>query len=110
MLAPHFDANQGAAVEDKQRGGQTLITVLAYLNDVKSGGKTKFGLLDLEYEPKKGSALIFFPANAAGAFDGRTEHEGETAQEEKWIARIWRHQYRVPPPYGLADDYDEDVD
>lgn len=28
-LAPHFDANRGAEVEDANRGGQTLATLLA---------------------------------------------------------------------------------
>ena len=25
--------------------------------------------------------------------------------DEKWLVRIWRHQDRVPPPFGLADGY-----
>jgi hypothetical protein len=41
----------------------------------------------------------------AGEFDERVEHEGCKAEDEKWIARIWRHEKRVPPPYGLPDDY-----
>jgi hypothetical protein len=34
VLAPHFDANRGAEVEDANRGGQTLATLLVYLNEV----------------------------------------------------------------------------
>ena len=130
-LAPHYDANRSASVEDANRGGQTLSTLLVYLNDVERGGTTKFGKLpaitstkssssslnDLDLEqrqvigdpnlniiPRKGDALLFFPADAKGNFDERTEHEGCLAVDEKWIARIWRHDSRVPPPFGLSDE------
>lgn len=43
--------------------------------------------------------------HSAGEFDERVEHEGCLAKDEKWIARIWRHTSRVPPPFGLRDDY-----
>eukprot|EP00970_Alexandrium_tamarense_P008467 scaffold1618_cov196-Alexandrium_tamarense.AAC.27 len=104
-------------VEDKNRGGQTLATLLVYLNDVENGGTTRFGKLpaaddkrqvkgelNLNITPKKGDALLFFPADKNGMFDERTEHEGCPAVDEKWIARIWRHAGRVPPPFGLSDD------
>lgn len=116
-LAPHYDANRSANVEDANRGGQTLSTLLVYLNDVGQGGTTRFGKLpasdyerqvkggrNLEIIPKKGDALLFFPADKDGLFDERTEHEGCPAVDEKWIARIWRHTDRVPPPFGLSSD------
>ena len=109
QLAPHFDANRASSVEDANRGGQTLATLLVYLNDVPAGGLTRFGRLPdgqngntLTVQPKAGDALLFFPADAAGRFDERTEHEGCPAVDEKWIARIWRHQGLVPPPFGLS--------
>lgn len=107
VLAPHYDANRSAATEDANRGGQTLATLLVYLNDVSQGGLTKFGKLStsnsnnknykqlepleekLSIRPKRGDALLFFPADANGIFDERTEHEGCPAVDEKWIARIW---------------------
>lgn len=116
VLAPHYDANRSAATEDANRGGQTLATLLVYLNDVSNGGNTRFGKLPavtsvegdpndpkLTIKPKKGDALLFFPADANGIFDEKTEHEGCAAVDEKWIARIWRHEQRVPPPFGLSD-------
>ena len=131
-LAPHFDANRSASVEDVNRGGQTLSTLIVYLNDVRKGGTTRFGKLpaisssssssnkndvvddivlrqmindpNLNIIPRKGDALLFFPADKYGNFDERTEHEGCPAVDEKWIARIWRHEGRVPPPFGLSDD------
>mmetsp|Transcript_17630 Transcript_17630/g.25458 ORF Transcript_17630/g.25458 Transcript_17630/m.25458 type:complete len:142 (+) Transcript_17630:224-649(+) len=114
-LAPHYDANRSAETEDANRGGQTLATLLVYLNDVENGGLTRFGKLsaipgvsdpdeaNLTVRPKKGDALLFFPADSYGQFDERTEHEGCPAVDEKWIARIWRHKSRVPPPFGLTE-------
>lgn len=115
VLKPHFDANRSADTEDANRGGQTLATLLVYLNDVENGGLTQFGQIKqtpmssdhtntaLKIQPKLGDALLFFPADASGNFDERTEHEGCPAIDEKWIARIWRHANRVPPPFGLSD-------
>jgi len=104
VLAPHYDANIAADTEDANRGGQTLATLIVYLNDVPEGGATRFGKLDLTVQPKQGDALLFFPADANGTFDDRLEHEGCPAIDEKWIARIWRHRYRVQPPFGLSDE------
>ena len=119
VLAPHYDANRSAATEDANRGGQTLATLIVYLNDVGKGGLTRFGKLSatldgeggesrqattsLTVKPRLGDALLFFPADASGVFDERTEHEGCPAVDEKWIARIWLHSDRVPPPYGLSE-------
>ncbi|CAM9454701.1 unnamed protein product [Chrysoparadoxa australica] len=102
VLAPHYDANRAAAVEDSDRGGQTLATLIVYLNTAAKGGKTRFGKLNLEVEPQEGSALLFFPANKLGEFDDRMEHEGMEAEAEKWIARIWMHETNVPAPYGMG--------
>ena len=106
-LAPHFDANRGADVEDANRGGQTLATLLLYLNDVDAGagGVTRFGRLNLEVTPRRGQCLVFFPAAEDGTFDDRVEHEGTEATEEKWICRIWRHEREVPPPFGVPVGY-----
>lgn len=115
-LAPHYDANRSAETEDANRGGQTLATLLLYLNDVAEGGKTRFGLISssstgetcdddgkLVVQPKAGDALLFFPADRNGEFDDRLEHEGCPAIDTKWVARIWRHMDRVPPPFGLSN-------
>ncbi len=103
LLAPHYDANRSAATEDANRGGQTLATLLVYLNSVPQGGATRFGKLNLMVQPTQGDALLFFPADENGSFDERTEHEGCPAIDEKWIARIWRHEARAAPPFGLSE-------
>jgi len=42
-------------------GGQRLVTLLIYINDVPRGGKTLFNELNLYSKPQKGSALLFLP-------------------------------------------------
>ena len=104
-LAAHFDANRGAQIEDAERGGQTLATLLVYLNDQSesSGGETVFNRLNIKVVPRKGSALLFFPATESGEFDERVEHEGleVLGPEDKWIVRIWKHEKLVKEPFGL---------
>jgi len=97
-LKPHYDANRDADTEDVNRGGQTLATLIVYLNDVENGGRTRFGKLlssasttkqdsndkndpHLVVTPKRGDALLFFPADKYGKFDERLEHEGCPAGE-----------------------------
>ena len=82
-----------------EKGGLTRFGRLPLAPGFEEEGETK-----LTVRPKKGDAILFFPADAAGSFDERTEHEGCPAVDEKWIARIWRHKTRVPPPFGLAEE------
>ena len=73
-------------------GGQRLATVLVYLNEVASGGATRFPLLNLEVQPKAGRALVFFPGRLDGTIDHSLVHEACPAIDTKWVAQIWvRH-------------------
>lgn len=86
-----------------------------YLNTVPSSGGTTFRDLKgpdgtpLTVRPAQGSALLFFPADAAGVPDDRTLHCGEPLgnEEEKWIVQMWIHQhaYRASvPPHNRQED------
>lgn len=101
----HFDEVPKAQLEN---GGQRLATLLVYLCDVPAGGGTAFrdlsaaGQPSLSVQPRKGRALLFFPAAADGTPDDRTLHAGEPVlQGEKWIAQLWLHERayepRLPP-------------
>lgn len=95
-------------------GGQRIATLLVYLSDLseEQGGATMFRDLGgddgpLKVAPKKGSALLFFPA-AGGIpnvpFDIRTLHCGEAVAKDspadKWISQLWLREtaYRPTAP------------
>ena len=96
----HYDEVPPAQLKN---GGQRVMTLLVYLNDVSRGGGTIFRDLKdadgqlLTMKPKKGSALLFFPAFKDGRPDDRTLHKGEVAMDEKWITQMWIHQYDYLP-------------
>lgn len=89
---PHYDAFK---IEDKlrytQNGGQRLATILIYLNDVNDGGETDFPKLNIKIKPRKGTALVFFPATIDGKLDENALHSALPAKKdnEKYIVQIW---------------------
>ena len=92
-------------------GGQRVATLLVYLSDLSEdqGGATMFRDLGeddgpLKVAPKKGSALLFFPAAggiANAPFDIRTLHCGEAVAKDsstdKWISQIWLRETKYKP-------------
>ncbi len=65
--------------------------------------------IDQRRRPKKGSALLFFPAAGGipnAPFDIRTLHCGEAVAEdaasEKWISQLWLRErgYKPTAPSG----------
>lgn len=89
---PHFDYfpdNTGGRVHTAH-GGQRIMTVIMYLNDVTAGGATILPDINLSVYPKKGSALYFSYFNSKGQVDPSTLHGGAPVIEgEKWIATKW---------------------
>ncbi|PNW80149.1 hypothetical protein CHLRE_08g379950v5 [Chlamydomonas reinhardtii] len=71
------------------KGYQRRATLLVYLNDCVEGGATKFDVLDIAVQPRKGKALLFFPAFSNGINDRRTLHTAQDAVAEKWVTQLW---------------------
>lgn len=89
---PHFDyfADTEGGRANMVQGGQRIITIVMYLNDVEAGGATIFPEINLSVFPKKGSALYFSYCNSLGQVDSRTLHGGAPViAGEKWIATKW---------------------
>jgi len=75
-----------------ESGGQRVCTVLMYLNDVPANGGTFFRRLNLEVQPKKGKALIFFPGFMNGELDMEALHAGLPPVGTKWVSQVWIRQ------------------
>lgn len=91
----HYDAFD-LSNEDGQRfasnGGQRVVTVLIYLNDVDRGGHTFFPMLDIKVQPKMGMALVFFPSTVDGLLDEQALHAALPAVDVKFVSQIWIRQ------------------
>eukprot|EP00877_Chromochloris_zofingiensis_P009202 jgi/Chrzof1/4535/Cz14g17110.t1 len=87
----HFLSHQDAFPLPLARsnGFQRHATLLVYLNDVFEGGATRFDHLNVAVRPKRGMALLFFPAYSDGRPDERTLHTAMDAQDTKWIMQQW---------------------
>jgi len=91
----HFDAFD-LGDEDGRRfaanGGQRTVTVLVYLNDVARGGATSFPNLNIEVQPRRGMALVFFPATLDGLLDKMALHAALPAVDVKYVSQVWIRQ------------------
>jgi prolyl 4-hydroxylase len=91
----HYDAFD-MSTEDGRRfasnGGQRTITVLIYLNTVARGGATRFPALNLEVQPVRGMALVFFPSTVDGLLDQMALHAALPAVDIKYVSQIWIRQ------------------
>jgi len=68
---------------------QRRATILVYLNEVASAGRTSFERLGIASRPEKGKALVFFPSTSDGLSDPRSIHQAEDADDTKWVMQIW---------------------
>ena len=71
-----------------------MVTVLVYLNDVPLGGATFFPALNLTVQPRRGMALVFFPATVDGLLDRNALHAALPAMEPypKYVSQVWIRQ------------------
>ena len=95
---PHFDSFDYKTADGKKNwepGGQRMITVIAYLNDVEEGGETGFPELGINIPPNKGDAVVFhntLPDDAAThpRINPRSLHGGMPVHKgEKWMVNLW---------------------
>ena len=85
---PHFDSFDINTKEGKKNwvpGGQRILTVLSYLNDVEDGGGTYFEHFNLRIKPSTGKTLIW-PAEWTHAHRGEILNKGL-----KYIITGWMH-------------------
>lgn len=87
-----FDLSHEDGVRFASNGGQRTITVLSYLNDVPRGGSTSFPNLNIEVRPKRGMALVFFPATLDGLLDKMALHAALPAVDVKYVSQVWVRQ------------------
>ena len=81
---PHTPAGKAFVAS----GGQRIATVLMYLNDVDDGGGTSFRRINVEIKPRKGHAVIFFPAFMNGELDPDALHAGMPPTGVKWVSQV----------------------
>ena len=95
---PHFDSFDYETEDGKKNwepGGQRMITVIAYLNDVEEGGETGFPELGINIPPKKGDAVVFHNTMISDAqthqkINPKSLHGGmPVIKGEKWMVNLW---------------------
>lgn len=87
-----FDLSNEDGIRFATNGGQRTITVLTYLNDVPRGGSTFFPNLNIQVRPRKGMALVFFPATLDGLLDKMALHAALPAVDVKYVSQVWVRQ------------------
>ncbi len=93
----HYDAYDLETERGRQRtarGGQRLVTALAYLNEVTDGGSTSFPRLDVTIEPRPGRLVVFHNVADHALRDlarhPASLHGGDPVRSgEKWAFNLW---------------------
>lgn len=88
-FVPHTDGFEGPYSACGFVRSARLATVFVYLNDVPEGGATAFPRLGLNVRPRRGTAVVHFPADVRMREDDRTLHAGAPAVHEKWLLTTW---------------------
>lgn len=85
---PHHDyfPDIGIPYEQKDKGGQRILTALLYLSAPMQGGETEFPEVGIEIKTVPGNLLVF----RYDDLDSKTLHCGKPVKGgEKWIATKW---------------------
>jgi prolyl 4-hydroxylase len=86
----YFDQETPGGRDCTKKGGQRVITLIIYLNDVEEGGETTLPVVNLSVSPQRGSAFYFSYLNSLGQLDKKTYHASlPVTKGEKWVATKW---------------------
>lgn len=87
-IDPKWLPSNQSGLNTMYRGGQRIITVILYLNNLFSaGGETYFPRINLKIEPREGMAFIWYNVDENGSVDPNTYHEARPVEKgEKWVA------------------------
>eukprot|EP01062_Namystynia_karyoxenos_P004042 TRINITY_DN11432_c0_g2_i1.p1 TRINITY_DN11432_c0_g2~~TRINITY_DN11432_c0_g2_i1.p1 ORF type:complete len:327 (+),score=84.04 TRINITY_DN11432_c0_g2_i1:101-982(+) len=88
----HPDFFVGPKKEKMGPGGQRIATCIAWLNNVSSGGATRFNSVpSIVVRPQTFGAVLFYSVDRTGKEDGHSMHEGQPPKEgaSKWVAVHW---------------------
>jgi len=98
QASPHFDFLQPSNAANRAslaRSGQRVSTLIAYLNDVESGGETVFPKIGLGVLPQRGNAVYFEYCNGRSQVDEQSLHAGSPVLAgEKWVLTKWMRERR----------------
>ncbi len=93
---PHFDGFNFEIEKDwLENGGQRIITVIAYLNDVEEGGGTSFPEIGFNIAAKQGNVVVFhnsLPSENSphSIIHPKSLHGGmPVIKGEKWMVNLW---------------------
>ncbi len=87
--SPHYDAFPHGS-KALEHGGNRILTVIFYLNTVKSGGETTFPELGVSVSPIPCTAIVFANLTGSRQVNPYSLHAGVPVTDgEKWISTIW---------------------
>jgi len=76
--------------QEKDRGGQRAFTAMAFLNRVEEGGETDFPQLDIAFEPRAGTLLVWNNTDEDGVPNPWTRHAGNrVTRGVKYVITKW---------------------
>jgi prolyl 4-hydroxylase len=98
----HYDFFEAGSEDERaqlEAGGQRVISMFTYLNELPAGGETEFPELGISITPKRGLAVIFSNCHEDGSPDQRTLHASRPVESgEKWLAVKWFRESDTDKP------------
>ena len=103
----HFDSfnkDEDPQFNDSyMEGGQRIMTALGFLNDVPKGGETGFRRLGINFQPKKGTVIIWYNVKTQTTKgeplerEPLSEHAGLPVLEgQKYAFNLWFRENKFP--------------